>query len=111
MTFVVGHVQVDLMMRERVLNVLVIDFRISSAEFNPWEHLPSRARASHDVTQTMHPFGGTAVCPRCNNAVYAAEQVSAPFLDYIRRHRQKQMPGHGPWKKSEKSRNVRHRKC
>ncbi|KAG6334346.1 hypothetical protein ID866_4747 [Astraeus odoratus] len=25
----------------------------------------------------MHPFGGTPVCPRCNKAVYAAEQVCA----------------------------------
>lgn len=26
--------------------------------------------------QAMHPFGGTPICPRCNRAVYAAEQVS-----------------------------------
>ncbi|KAI0043685.1 LIM-domain-containing protein [Auriscalpium vulgare] len=26
----------------------------------------------------MHPFGGTPVCPRCNKAVYAAEQVMGP---------------------------------
>ncbi|KDQ54477.1 hypothetical protein JAAARDRAFT_38149 [Jaapia argillacea MUCL 33604] len=26
----------------------------------------------------MHPFGGTPLCPRCNNAVYAAEQVMGP---------------------------------
>jgi hypothetical protein len=25
---------------------------------------------------TMHPFGGTPICPRCSKAVYAAEQVS-----------------------------------
>ncbi|KAG1852616.1 hypothetical protein C8R48DRAFT_611678 [Suillus tomentosus] len=26
----------------------------------------------------MHPFGGTPICPRCNKAVYAAEQVMGP---------------------------------
>ncbi|KAF9219345.1 hypothetical protein BS17DRAFT_789524 [Gyrodon lividus] len=26
----------------------------------------------------MHPFGGTPICPRCNRAVYAAEQVMGP---------------------------------
>ena len=26
-------------------------------------------------SRTMHPFGGTPKCPRCSNAVYAAEQV------------------------------------
>ncbi|KAH7924439.1 LIM-domain-containing protein [Leucogyrophana mollusca] len=26
----------------------------------------------------MHPFGGTPICPRCNKAVYAAEQASFP---------------------------------
>lgn len=26
----------------------------------------------------MHPFGGTPVCPRCEKAVYAAEQVMGP---------------------------------
>ncbi|KAG7087494.1 hypothetical protein E1B28_013455 [Marasmius oreades] len=26
----------------------------------------------------MHPFGGTPLCPRCNKAVYAAEQVMGP---------------------------------
>ena len=24
----------------------------------------------------MHPFGGIPICPRCEKAVYAAEQVS-----------------------------------
>ncbi|PCH43067.1 hypothetical protein WOLCODRAFT_103043 [Wolfiporia cocos MD-104 SS10] len=26
----------------------------------------------------MHPFGGTPICPRCNKAVYAAEQIMGP---------------------------------
>ncbi|TFK37672.1 hypothetical protein BDQ12DRAFT_632297 [Crucibulum laeve] len=26
----------------------------------------------------MHPFGGTPICPRCDKAVYAAEQVMGP---------------------------------
>jgi len=26
----------------------------------------------------MHPFGGTPICPRCNKAVYAAEQMMGP---------------------------------
>lgn len=26
-------------------------------------------------TIDMHPFGGTPICPRCNKAVYLAEQV------------------------------------
>ncbi|EGO20346.1 hypothetical protein SERLADRAFT_453022 [Serpula lacrymans var. lacrymans S7.9] len=26
----------------------------------------------------MHPFGGTPICPRCNKAVYAAEQAMGP---------------------------------
>ncbi|EIN05902.1 hypothetical protein PUNSTDRAFT_73819 [Punctularia strigosozonata HHB-11173 SS5] len=26
----------------------------------------------------MHPYGGTPICPRCNKAVYAAEQVMGP---------------------------------
>ncbi|KAK0463193.1 LIM-domain-containing protein [Desarmillaria tabescens] len=26
----------------------------------------------------MHPFGGTTICPRCEKAVYAAEQVMGP---------------------------------
>lgn len=26
----------------------------------------------------MHPFGGTPICPRCDKAVYAAEQIMGP---------------------------------
>ncbi|GJE95810.1 LIM-domain-containing protein [Phanerochaete sordida] len=26
----------------------------------------------------MHPYGGTPICPRCNKAVYAAEQIMGP---------------------------------
>ena len=29
----------------------------------------------NDNRQSMHPFGGTPICPRCQKAVYAAEQV------------------------------------
>jgi hypothetical protein len=27
------------------------------------------------LVTTMHPFGGSPICPRCSKAVYAAEQV------------------------------------
>ena len=31
--------------------------------------------ASLHSSTTMHPFGGTPICPKCSKAVYAAEQV------------------------------------
>lgn len=31
----------------------------------------------------MHPFGGTPVCPRCEKAVYAAEQVSRWYYIFL----------------------------
>ncbi|OBZ74576.1 hypothetical protein A0H81_05409 [Grifola frondosa] len=37
------------------------------------------ALISHSsISSTMHPFGGTPICPRCNKAVYAAEQIMGP---------------------------------
>lgn len=45
---------------------------------------------------TMHPFGGTPICPRCSKAVYLAEQVRISLQIYIFRLLNFSI-GYGPW--------------
>lgn len=43
-----------------------------------------RKHRSSLLSTTMHPFGGTPICPRCSKAVYAAEQVRTPVNLFVK---------------------------
>lgn len=49
------------------------------------------------LTTIMHPFGGTPKCPRCQKAVYLAEQVQYSFRIVIGSVLTSSYPGSGYW--------------